>query len=81
VYASSKVAKRIGPRQGIWAAAIQQRVGMTSSMLGSMKSVKMMGLSDVLSDTLQSQRVRELELSKKFRVMGMWRMLLCEYFL
>lgn len=52
---------------------------MTGSMLGSMKSVKMMGLSDTLFDTLQSQRVHELQLSKKFRVMGFWRLLLCEW--
>lgn len=75
---ASKVTKLIGPRQKVWIAAVQRRVGMTSSMLGSMKSVKMMGLSNVLFDTLQSQRVRELDLSKKFRVMGMWRMMLCK---
>ncbi|PVH85137.1 putative multidrug resistance protein [Cadophora sp. DSE1049] len=73
---ASQVTKLIGPRQRDWIAAVQTRVGMTSSMLGSMKSVKMMGLSDILSTTLQNQRVRELNLSKKFRVMGMWRMIL-----
>ncbi|XMA07310.1 hypothetical protein WAI453_000101 [Rhynchosporium graminicola] len=70
------VTKLIGPRQGAWIAAVQTRVGMTSAMLGSMKSVKMMGLSNTLMDTLQIQRVMELNLSKKFRVMGMWRMII-----
>jgi len=78
IFCSSKVAKLIGPRQREWVQAIQRRVGMTSSMLGSMKSVKMMGLSGSLFDTLQNQRVRELDLSKYFRIMGMWRMILCE---
>ena len=78
VFASSFVAKRIGPRQRIWVAAIQRRVGITSSMLGSMKSVKMMGLSDNLFDTLHNLRVRELDLMKKFRVMFLWRLLLSE---
>ena len=78
VFASSLVAKHIGPRQRIWAAAIQQRVGITSSMLGFMKSVKMMGLSDNLVDTLHNLRVRELDLMKKFRVMFLWRLLLSE---
>ncbi|KAH7420082.1 putative multidrug resistance protein, partial [Cadophora sp. MPI-SDFR-AT-0126] len=73
---AGQVTKLIGPRQRNWIAAVQTRVGMTSSMLGSMKSVKMMGLSNVLSKTLQNQRVRELNLSKKFRVMGLWRMIL-----
>jgi ATP-binding cassette subfamily C (CFTR/MRP) protein 1 len=77
VFASSFVAKRIGPRQRIWVAAIQRRVGITSSMLGSMKSVKMMGLSDNLFDTLHNLRIRELDLMKKFRVMFLWRLLLC----
>jgi ATP-binding cassette, subfamily C (CFTR/MRP), member 1 len=49
-------------------------------MLGSMKSVKMMGLSNILFDTTQSQRVHELEVSKKYRVLALWRLLLCELF-
>ncbi|KAF4624451.1 hypothetical protein G7Y89_g13720 [Cudoniella acicularis] len=76
VYASSHVTKRIGPRQAQWVKAIQQRVSITSSMLGSMKSVKMMGLSSNLFDTLQNHRIRELNLSKHFRIMSLWRMLL-----
>lgn len=79
MYFAGKVAAKIAPRQKEWVKAIQRRVGMTASMLGNMKSVKMMGLGDILFDTLQSQRVRELDLSKRFRVMMMWRMLLCEF--
>jgi ATP-binding cassette subfamily C (CFTR/MRP) protein 1 len=77
MYFAGKVAAKIAPRQKEWVKAIQRRVGMTASMLASMKSVKMMGLERVLFDTIQSQRVRELDLSKRFRVMMMWRMLLC----
>ena len=51
-YATSHVARRIGPRQAQWVRAIQKRVGITSSMLGSMKSVKMMGLSQNMFETL-----------------------------
>lgn len=47
-------------------------------MLGSMKSVKMMGLADVLFETLQGQRVRELNYQTKFRKMVMWRLLTCK---
>ncbi|TVY88460.1 ABC transporter [Lachnellula willkommii] len=72
IFFSSKVATRVGPRQREWIKGIQRRVGMTSSMLGSMKSVKMMGITDNLSESLQTQRIFELELSKKFRVMGLW---------
>lgn len=76
IYCSGKVAGRVGTRQKEWVAAIQRRVGITSSMLGSMKSVEMMGLSDKLGETLQGQRLRELEISKKFRLMGLFRMIL-----
>ncbi len=79
VFASGHVAKRIGPRQAQWVKAIQKRVGVTSSMLGSMKSVKMMGLSDTMFETLDSYRVRELKLSKHFRWMSLGRMILCAY--
>jgi len=79
VFASALVTKRIGPRQAQWVRAIQRRVGITSSMLGSMKSVKMMGLSNNLFNTLDAHRVRELNLSKHFRLMGLYRVALCEY--
>ena len=78
IYAASKIATIIAPRQKVWIKAIQQRVSITSSMLGSMKSVKLMGLSDYLFNSIQQQRVRELDLSKKFRILGMSRMLLCK---
>lgn len=37
-----------------------------------MKSVKMLGLSEVLANTLQAQRERELDLSKDFRWLIVW---------
>lgn len=75
---SVQVSKLIGPRQKVWVAAIQRRVALTSSMLSGMKSIKVMGFSSLMFDVLQAQRVIELELSKSFRTMGLWRMLLCE---
>ena len=40
---------------------------MTASVLSSMKSVMMMGLSDKLAGVLQSKRVEEIESSRHFR--------------
>jgi ATP-binding cassette subfamily C (CFTR/MRP) protein 1 len=54
IYAASKVAAIVAPRQKVWVKAIQQRVSITSSMLGSMKSVKLMGLSDYLFEVSKS---------------------------
>lgn len=78
VYGSSWVTKFIGSRRKLWTKAIQRRVGTTSSMLGSMKSVKMTGLSNVIFNIIQGQRVHELEVSKKYRVMALWRLVLCK---
>ncbi|OJJ96983.1 hypothetical protein ASPACDRAFT_1882742 [Aspergillus aculeatus ATCC 16872] len=72
-YASLHVAKKIGPAQKTWVGAVQRRVALTSSLLGGMKSVKMMGLSDRMNQAIQRQRIRELHLGASFRVFGIWR--------
>lgn len=69
----------MGPAQKIWMGEIQKRVSMTSSMLASMKSIKMMGLSEHLSDNIQSQRVRELDLAAKFRSLSIWRSVIYKF--
>jgi ATP-binding cassette subfamily C (CFTR/MRP) protein 1 len=43
-----------------------------------MKSIKMMGYTSTLFDMVQAQRLIELNLSKSFRAMGLWRMIICE---
>ncbi|KUJ13347.1 putative multidrug resistance protein [Mollisia scopiformis] len=61
------VATEIRARQKVYMAATQKRVAMTSSMLGTIKVLKMMGLSDTVQDSLQSQRLLEIQLQKRFR--------------
>jgi ATP-binding cassette subfamily C (CFTR/MRP) protein 1 len=65
-------------RQKIWLEAIQRRVNFTSEVLGSMKSVKMLGLADKMERILQGMRVREVELSKKFRYLSIANICLSE---
>lgn len=72
------VTSKIGARQRDWVRAVQRRVGITSSMLGSMKSIKMMGLSDSMFEVLNNQRIRELNLQKRFRVNNIWKWMSCE---
>jgi ATP-binding cassette, subfamily C (CFTR/MRP), member 1 len=55
---STIVANMIGNRQKIWVEAIQRRIAITSSILESMKSIKMMGLTEAISAMIQGQRVR-----------------------
>ncbi|OJJ66207.1 hypothetical protein ASPBRDRAFT_49106 [Aspergillus brasiliensis CBS 101740] len=59
-------------RQKVWVGAIQRRVSIISTALKSMKSVKMLGLSEVLANSLQAQRERELDLSRDFRWLIVW---------
>ncbi|KAH7310266.1 ABC transporter [Rhexocercosporidium sp. MPI-PUGE-AT-0058] len=64
---TSKFSSYVSGRQKVWLEAIQHRVNFTSEVLGSMKSVKMLGLMEKLGSIVQAMRVGELELSKKFR--------------
>ena len=69
----SRLSKRIGghlsKRQKAWLAAQQKRIAMTSSMLGSMRSLKMMGSQDTVESIIQDQRLREIDMAKQFRWM------------
>jgi ATP-binding cassette subfamily C (CFTR/MRP) protein 1 len=69
---STRIGTHVGKRRRAWLGAQQKRIGMTSSMLGSMKSLKMMGLANIVEGIIQGQRVLEIELSKKFRWMIVW---------
>ncbi|KAI9150479.1 ABC multidrug transporter B [Paramyrothecium foliicola] len=61
-------------RQALWLEAIERRIAVTSAMLGSMKGVKMCGLTDVLKARIQAMREEELRISGKFRRLLIWNM-------
>ncbi|KUJ07957.1 putative ATP-binding cassette transporter [Mollisia scopiformis] len=61
------MAKYMGNAQKIWMEGIQTRVDVTATMLSSMKSVKMLGFTSILSSIIQSLRITELKLSTLFR--------------
>lgn len=63
----SRLSQYVTGRQKIWLEAIQKRVNFTSEVLGSMKNIKMLGLTEKMGSILQEMRVRELNLSKKYR--------------
>ncbi|KAH6703299.1 multidrug resistance protein MDR [Leptodontidium sp. MPI-SDFR-AT-0119] len=65
----------IGARQAAWLEAIERRIKATTAMLSAMKGIKMCGLTDILSSTLQALRVEELNISKKFRQVIVWNMI------
>ena len=49
-----------------------------SAVLKDMKAVKMLGLSGVLSDVIQSLRAREVKASTAFRKLMIVMLLLCK---
>jgi ATP-binding cassette subfamily C (CFTR/MRP) protein 1 len=59
-----------------WVEGIQYRVSFTSTMLGSMRSVKLLGLSRVVSTLTQALRVSEVALSAVFRRLLLVRIIL-----
>ncbi|PHH63516.1 hypothetical protein CDD81_5797 [Ophiocordyceps australis] len=60
-FGSAEISKTIGARQKVWIDAVQKRITVTASMLAEMRSVKMMGLSTLLTNIVQDQRVQETD--------------------
>ncbi|KAF6815977.1 hypothetical protein CSOJ01_03246 [Colletotrichum sojae] len=58
-----------GAFQASWMTAIQKRVAVTSSVLGSTKGVKLSGLSDKMSQIIQGLRLKEIASASRFRTM------------
>lgn len=62
--------KFTGDSQRAWMAGIQKRVGLTATVIASMKNVKISGLSGAVSDFVQKLRVEELTTGSRFRKIG-----------
>ncbi|PTB57418.1 hypothetical protein M431DRAFT_77311 [Trichoderma harzianum CBS 226.95] len=65
--AMTRLSNFMGPAMKAWNEAIQQRITTTSSVIGSIKEVKMLGRASSWTDSIQLLRVAELQRSKKFR--------------
>ncbi|TVY42741.1 ABC transporter [Lachnellula subtilissima] len=66
-HVSRFVAKQLHPRQKAWNNATQSRVAATSSMLSAMKTIKMLGFQQHLSNRIQELRKEELYAASKLR--------------
>lgn len=53
--------------QTLWVQGIQSRVSSTPAMLGSMRSIKLLGISTIVGDLTQRSRIHENILARKFR--------------
>ncbi|KAH8596734.1 putative ABC transporter [Bisporella sp. PMI_857] len=66
-YMSRYVAKHLAPRQKAWNNATQSRIAATSSMLSSMKIIKMLGFQHYITSRVQDLRKEELLAASKLR--------------
>lgn len=57
-----------GKSQGIWLEAVEERVTVTSRVLGVMKNIKMTGLTETISSSLRDLRSAEIDASFPFRL-------------
>lgn len=61
------------PMQRRWLAAVTKRIAYTSSVLGSPKDFKMLGLTDYFTTMIQSLRIEELNHYAAYRKYVTWR--------
>lgn len=77
VLAMVPVPTRSGQAQKQWIERAQERLSLTSSMLGKMKTVQMLGLGDTLFKLVSRLREIEVETSSRFRKLLIWQIVLC----
>lgn len=59
--------KFTGDSQRAWMAKVQERVGLTATVIASMKSLKISALSNIVGDFVQNLRVDELAAGTRYR--------------
>jgi hypothetical protein len=57
----------VSVRQKTWLQATEKRINFTSQILGSIRNVKFLALTDIMKTAIERLRLEELEISKKFR--------------
>jgi hypothetical protein len=57
----------VSTRQKEWLRATEKRINFTTSILGSIRNVKFLGLDETMRSKIEALRMEELEVSKKFR--------------
>ncbi|KAK4247490.1 P-loop containing nucleoside triphosphate hydrolase protein [Corynascus novoguineensis] len=60
----------IGDSQRAWMAGVQKRVGLTATVIGNMKNLKISGLTATISEFVQNLRVEELAAGAHFRAVS-----------
>ncbi|EED14311.1 ATP-binding cassette transporter, putative [Talaromyces stipitatus ATCC 10500] len=76
VLAMVPVSTRFGQAQKRWIECVQDQLAMTSSMVSRMKTVQILGLSDILFKTVSRLREVEVQTSARFRKLLIWQIAL-----
>lgn len=61
------LAGHVTTRQKAWLEAVQRRINYTSEALGSMRNVKMLGLTGQMSANIYELRSGEIDISRRYR--------------
>ena len=64
---STWVGTGVVSRQKVYQEATQDRINFTSAVLGSMKSVKMLGFTERFTSLIEQKRKRDIDMGNKFR--------------
>ena len=71
------VMNMVGESQKAWMAGVQKRVGLTATVIASMKNLKISGLTTAVASYVQKLRVEELGAGARFRILPSPLFLLC----
>lgn len=67
--AATIIGDKMGSARAIWNKSIEARVAKTATALKNIKGIKMLGLEPMMMKFIQQLRVREVESSKRFRIL------------
>ena len=72
---STRLGKYVTAAQKRWLEAIEKRVNFISEIFGSIRSVKMLGLTDKMATMIEKLRREEIGVMKKSRLL--WSINVC----
>lgn len=73
------LAKEINPKQEAYVQAVKKRLKYASEVLGSMKNVKMLGLTSYMLSSMQSLREQEMQAIQKYNLIQAFNVALCGF--
>jgi ATP-binding cassette subfamily C (CFTR/MRP) protein 1 len=79
VLATFKLSAWAKAAQRVWIENVERRLGVTTVMIGAMRTVKMLGLSEKMSNIISNFRIIEIDSSSKYRKILIGIIFFCEF--